>query len=381
MSSIKAESTGQSRARSRHLEGHQDITTAPPGESVAAPQKITPLYIERDGVAGRRPSARVTGSPTAPGVTLPEPGAPGAVPQAPSRPTVESAQPGRPQAATGGVTGPQMVSGVSAVNSTTTPYSVPPDAEQVEGSLWEKIGAGVGIFFLAPFYLVFALIALIPSLIAGAIEGPKEDQPDGSGTFMFGFAEMYRKIMYSFGWLVQKPMELLTQTVSNPRGVFFVDRSTDPNNTIITVRIRLTGDAGDITRVKALEGAIENHLAIPGYRVNVEFVDRDGDDVNTVEINRDVWSSVYDWNPYDNDDQIDAMDAYMMAHETMHILGLRDEYDVSQHFTNPGMDDLHRWGVFFSRLVQPELPADSDQGIMRYSSRKPLPRHYEEVLG
>ena len=70
----------------------------------------------------------------------------------------------------------------------------------------------------------------------------------------------------------------------------------------------------------------------------------------------------------------------MMAHEIMHNLGLPDEYDYKQHFTNDQMGFWQKVGVFFMAVIQPELPADHDQSIMGGSDNKPLPRDYEAML-
>src|SRR5690606_16717820 len=133
------------------------------------------------------------------------------------------------------------------------------------------------------------------------------------------------------------------------------------------------------------EEQVEAHMAIPGYMVNVEFVDQPTEGSVTIAIDPNVWSNSNAWNPYDDDPagqrDVDANDVHMIAHELFHTpLGLPDEYNYQSHFTNPNMGFWQKVGVFFSRLVQPDLPSDADQGIMGASWRKPLPRHYEAVV-
>ncbi len=264
-------------------------------------------------------------------------------------------------------------------------YTVPANVPvSVPASRGERIAAKIGLAALAPVYFAFALLVLLPSLIGGFIDGARADRQDGGGTFMAGFGGVFRTLM---SWL-NVPVAALMRTANKPTGGFFVDRTTDPNNVIITVRIRLTGDPKDVAKVQALEQDLEQHLGIPGHSVNVEFVSEPGPGVSTIAVNPNVWSNSKAWNPYHNDTccgrkgVIDGRDAEMIAHELMHNpLGLEDEYSLKTHFTNEQMGFGQRFEVFLGYLWQPSPPRDAAQGIMHTNSQKPLARHYREILG
>lgn len=166
-----------------------------------------------------------------------------------------------------------------------------------------------------------------------------------------------------------------------PSRPFFVDRSTLPGTTILTARIHLTGDPALVSRVRALEASIEEHMRIPGYAVNVEFVDRVGPAVTTIPIDPRAWTNSAAWNPFDDNTTVDIGDAYAFGHELMHTpFGLPDEYDLQHQFANPHMSSIARVGAFFHRLVQPELPRDHAKGIMDNHWNRPLVRQYQRIL-
>jgi len=343
-------------------------------KSGAATQNATPVTdsVVADGVAATRARLRGPASATP---QLATPGAGGVATRSSGNTLSTRAA---LTSAPAGVSPATAASATTRVSPVPPGYTVPADLAPSEPvSLGSRILNGIGVALFAPIYLIFAIIALIPSLIGGAVEAPKQDQSDGSGTFMAGFANVYRAMM---GWL-SRPLYKMIWGAASPARKFYVDRTTDPNNVIITVRVRLTGDPTYVAQVKALEEEIERNMAIPGYMVNVEFVDQDGPAVTTIPIDPNTWSNNTAWNPLTGDNRIDANDAHMIAHELFHTpLGLPDEYNLQEHFVNPNMGFWQRLGTFFARLVQPELPADAANGIMQNDYRKPLPRHYEEVL-
>jgi hypothetical protein len=350
----------------------------PPRTQRSAVQSAAPAANDDVEPAPKRVLSTLNRSAAANGPTLAEPkagGVPARVMGFVPTPT-RSPAPAEPVAPAPAA---EPVSGSTAISPIPEGYRVPEDAEKRGPTLGGRILSGIGLVLFAPFYLLFAAIAFIPALVAGIVEGPKRDEPDGEGTFFAGFTKMFRRIM---GWFpfVEKPFESLLQKTFNAGGRFWVDRTTDPNNVIITRRIVLEGSESDIAKVKALEPYIEAHLAIPGYRVNVEFVAPGTPDAATVKIDPSTWSNSGAWNPYSDDNAINAGDAPMMAHEILHILGLPDEYDYKTHFTNEKMGFWQRLGTFFMSLVQPDRPADADAGIMDNHFNKPLPRHYQAIL-
>lgn len=261
-------------------------------------------------------------------------------------------------------------------------YQVPENIPPSEPfPTYKQILNGVGAVLYFLFFLPVALIALIPSLLGGAVEAPKKDGKNGNGTFMGGFANVFRAMT---SWM-SAPLYQLVFNAGHPSAQFFVDTNTLPGTTIITARIHLTGDPDIVADIHAIEADLEKHLAIDGYLVNVEFVDAPTKGSVTIRVDTTVWSNYKAWNPHDDDrpgeEDVDQHDVYKIAHEIMHRpLGLGDEYNYQTHFNNKAMAWHQRLGSFVGRLVQPTLPEDAPTGIMDVSWKKPLRRHYEEIL-
>lgn len=258
------------------------------------------------------------------------------------------------------------------------PYRPPPGTEIVRRSWGAIIWQSLVLLLLAPIYLAAALVCALPALVGGAIAAPKEDQLDGTGTFGGGFIDVFRAMMRTaFVWINEPTTALINSVWMNlVRRTYMVDRS-NPNDILFTRRIHLTGTADDIARTKALETWIETHLALPPYRVDIQFVDHPDDYSTTIPIDPTVWTNAGAWNPFTNDDQIDVLDVPMMAHETLHLFGLPDEYDLRLHMVNEQMGFWHRLAVFAMALVQRPAPVDHDQSIMDNHWNKPLARHYQ----
>lgn len=107
----------------------------------------------------------------------------------------------------------------------------------------------------------------------------------------------------------------------------------DPTNIAVRVKVRLikagpvTTDK-DIINIKLQEDAIEKRSSTRGYSVDLEFVDKAGPDVFTVEVDTRSWTTSGNWVGNDAG----------LAHELHHLLGLDDRYDyIAAHSTNPKM--------------------------------------------
>lgn len=136
----------------------------------------------------------------------------------------------------------------------------------------------------------------------------------------------------------QRRQFLLPRTGQNGT-IYYVD-ARDPNNIVVRIKIRLRAAVGpttsqDIANEVLLEDAIERVAETRGYVVDVVFVDTDGPDVFTFNVDFSQWPTSA--NPVGN--------AQTLAHEIHHLMGLPDRYDyIESHSRNPHMhipDRLH----------------------------------------
>ena len=145
--------------------------------------------------------------------------------------------------------------------------------------------------------------------------------------------------------------------------IFFVDQS-DPNHIVVRIKIRLLAAAGvttsqDIANEVILEDAIERVAETRGYTIDVVFVDHDGADVFTFNVDFDKWPTAA--NPVGN--------ARTLAHEIHHLMGLKDRYDyIESHAANRNMliPDRLRW---FREQMNRQPDPNSDTSLMGSGSR------------
>ena len=145
----------------------------------------------------------------------------------------------------------------------------------------------------------------------------------------------------------------------------FVNRE-DPLNILVYVIIYLDGDKESVEEIKFLEDAVEKHLHMDGFSVNILFVDKYVEDVAfKIKVDHNKWATTHNW----------TGDKYTIAHELMHVLGLSDEYDkIETHYDNKNLTWKRRLEVFLSSIDQ-KIPDDANDGIMTYNTNKPLQRH------
>ena len=110
----------------------------------------------------------------------------------------------------------------------------------------------------------------------------------------------------------------------------------DPKNVFVKIRVHATGpQAADI---KKLEDAIEKTLGkAGGFTVDIEFVERDGDDVFTVGTDPTVWPNCLNW----------SAGTFVAAHECLHLMNVEDAYNVpGRHAANGAMPRDQRLSLF-----------------------------------
>jgi hypothetical protein len=256
--------------------------------------------------------------------------------------------------------------GIPKLRAAPPAYTVPEGLRPKKRGVGRRILAGVGTAMLAPVYLGVGLLVAVPSVAVGGYRRVRAPKGKKMGSFMEGFASVYKPGM---GWL-NKPLYGMVSTVANPGRAFYVDRTTKPGEVILTARVFLRGKAEDVAAVKSKEKAIEEHFAIDGYAVNVEFVDAKQADAVTVDV---VPNAHPDHNTYSTN-----ANPGVYAHEMMHApFGLLDQYDLRVHYQNGNMRFANRLGVFFHSLVQ---PTPLKGGIMAGGASKPLLSEYEALL-
>lgn len=143
---------------------------------------------------------------------------------------------------------------------------------------------------------------------------------------------------------------------------FDVDRS-DPNNIVIRARVHLMRRGGrttsqDVANIRSLEDAIERHASTSGYTVDIEFVDVDGRDVFTVDVDTSGWTTSGNW----------VGEPSGLAHELHHLLGLDDRYNyIESHAKNASMVMGDRLYWFREQMRKPDDPGGT-QSFMGYGT-------------
>lgn len=94
----------------------------------------------------------------------------------------------------------------------------------------------------------------------------------------------------------------------------------DPSNIVVRARVHLVprgqGTPQDVANLRAYEGAIEKEAAVPGYTVDLQFVDAGGPGIFTVGVDTGSWPTSGNW----------VRGPHSLAHELHHLLGLDDRY-------------------------------------------------------
>jgi len=164
------------------------------------------------------------------------------------------------------------------------------------------------------------------------------------------------------GWYKYRP--------DDNHSYYYVSKN-DPLNISIRVRIEISAMPADVTSIHKLENAIEEHLAVPGFNVDIVWADHKSDDVVTVTCNPNEWATAYNWvGGYET-----------MAHELMHVFGLRDEYNrIDHHAGNRYITIEIRLRWFIIQMADTTYD-DAEAGIMWHKWNKPLPRHVCWAVG
>jgi len=145
----------------------------------------------------------------------------------------------------------------------------------------------------------------------------------------------------------------------------------DPLDILVHIKVHLNGSVELIERILLLEDAIEKHLYVEGFSVNLEFVGYCGNDVFEVNADPNVWVNSHDWSGGHT----------TLAHELMHLMGLPDEYDgIEIHAGNRHLPVSTRLRIFYQQMGK-EISLDATQGIMCYMNLKPLERHICAAVG
>lgn len=151
---------------------------------------------------------------------------------------------------------------------------------------------------------------------------------------------------------------------------FLVDRS-DPTDILVRILVYVDGKQEVVEAIHAMEDAIEKHLNIPGFSVNLIFVPYEDPDAFTVESDLNEWITSHNW----------GGTPQVLAHELLHLMGLSDEYDgIASHAQNEHLSMSTRLWYFEKQLSEPFLP-DAKYGIMCDHNRRPLDRHACAAVG
>jgi len=147
----------------------------------------------------------------------------------------------------------------------------------------------------------------------------------------------------------------------------------DPLDILVNIRVRLSGKIEMVKKIILLEDAIEKHLYVEGFSVNLVFVGHSetSEDIFDVDVDPSHWPTSHNW----------SGEHRALAHELLHLMGLPDEYHrIEAHAGNKNMSLLQRLYQFRAQMDE-ELPSDAKQGIMCYYWKKPLERHVCTAVG
>ena len=151
------------------------------------------------------------------------------------------------------------------------------------------------------------------------------------------------------------------QTTSPPRvwtirrgrgGKLFRVDARDPGNIYVKIKVKLNGNnAEDISNVREMEDGIEKRVATFGYTLNLEFVNRNGNDVFNVGVDQTEWTNATNWSGGLNG----------LAHEMHHLLGLDDRYNyIDAHANNADMNMTDRIYWFRQQMNRSGTIRDED---------------------
>jgi hypothetical protein len=151
---------------------------------------------------------------------------------------------------------------------------------------------------------------------------------------------------------------------------YYVNRD-DPLHIYIRVHVKLNGSPEIVQQMYQLEDAVEKHLSVPGFSVNLVWSDSAGPDVFEVDTDQGEWATSFNW----------AGDYFTMAHELMHLFGLPDEYNrIESHAGNKYIATSTRLTWFLVQM-RDKTQDDAEEGIMWHNWKKPLPRHVCAAVG
>ena len=158
-----------------------------------------------------------------------------------------------------------------------------------------------------------------------------------------------------------------TWSAHYPKGqdyYYYVNRD-NPLDLHIVVKIRIDADEETKQSIYMLEDLIESHMAVPGFNVDIQWVNGIGEDIIGVKADQGEWATAHNW----------AGDHFTIAHELFHIFGLDDEYNrIESHADNQYISYETRLHWFLYQMGT-YMYADAENGIMVYNENKALPRH------
>jgi hypothetical protein len=147
----------------------------------------------------------------------------------------------------------------------------------------------------------------------------------------------------------------------------------DPLDILVHIKVHLVGSLENIKNIMLLEDAIEKHLHVKGFSVNLIFIselDID-DDTFMISVDPGKWGTTHNW----------TGDYNGIGHELMHLMGQHDEYDIIEvHADNPCLSIQYRLEIFLENIGK-ILPHDAENGIMGNTRKKPLHRHVCSAVG
>lgn len=146
--------------------------------------------------------------------------------------------------------------------------------------------------------------------------------------------------------IADDPSRVFTKRVGYKDKQFYVD-ARDANNIVIRINVKLSaagsGTAADVQGIKALQDGVEKAAATRGYTVDIVFVEASGPDVFDADVDTAEWTTSSNW----------VGDVETMAHESHHLLGLKDRYNyIESHAGNAGMKIPARLYWFREQMVR-----------------------------
>jgi hypothetical protein len=150
-------------------------------------------------------------------------------------------------------------------------------------------------------------------------------------------------------------------------GTLFQIDTSDVSNIALIVQVRLVaktksqGNTDAIANIKKLQDSIEKRIATWGYSLDLQFVEKSGPEVFTIDVNTGKWADA---------GNIAGGDT-TFAHELHHLLGLEeDRYDYTHHATNAAMPIPTR--IYWFRREFTKTVENNPESIMNSGSKSPL---------